>query len=69
MFIFFPASIIMLIIIPVYYITVIEHSTPSSSPPPDMTVYIKEEPEDEGEDITVKDEPLCSEEYAVIFLT
>ncbi|XP_047738599.1 zinc finger protein 639-like isoform X3 [Hyalella azteca] len=26
-------------------------------------VYIKEEPEDEGEDITVKEEPLCSEEY------
>jgi len=46
-----------------------EGSTPSSSPPPDMTVYIKEEPEDEGEDITVKDEPLCSEEYEVIFLT
>ncbi|XP_047740970.1 zinc finger Y-chromosomal protein-like [Hyalella azteca] len=28
-----------------------------------MTVYIKEEPEDEGAEITVKDEPLCSEEY------
>ncbi|XP_047736112.1 uncharacterized protein LOC108674087 [Hyalella azteca] len=35
----------------------------SSSLPSIMTVYIKEEPEDEGEDITVKDEPLCSEEY------
>ncbi|XP_047737689.1 uncharacterized protein LOC125178301, partial [Hyalella azteca] len=35
----------------------------SSSLPSITTVYIKEEPEDEGEDITVKDEPLCSEEY------
>ncbi|XP_047739863.1 uncharacterized protein LOC108672868 isoform X3 [Hyalella azteca] len=35
----------------------------SSSLPFIMTVYIKEEPEDEGEDITVKDEPLCSDEY------
>ncbi|XP_018010613.2 zinc finger Y-chromosomal protein-like isoform X1 [Hyalella azteca] len=35
----------------------------SSSLPSIMTVYIKEEPGDEGEDITVKDEPLCSEEY------
>ncbi|XP_018016112.1 uncharacterized protein LOC108672868 isoform X5 [Hyalella azteca] len=35
----------------------------SSSLPSIMTVYIKEEPEDEGENITVKDEPLCSEEY------
>ena len=41
----------------------------SSSPPPDLTVYIKEEPDDEGEDIIVKDEPICSEEYEVIFLT